>query len=41
MRNDYANYNGKISYDSAVASDGSSMPCDEFNELVIEALEKR
>ncbi|SCY07795.1 hypothetical protein SAMN02910451_01305 [Butyrivibrio hungatei] len=41
LRNDYANYNGKISYDSVVASDGSSMPCDEFNELVIEALEKR
>ncbi len=34
-------FKGKISYDRVIAADGSSMPCDEFDELVIEALGKR
>lgn len=41
VRNDYADYNSKIYCGCVIASDGSSMPVAEFDELVVEALGKR
>ncbi|SCX99562.1 hypothetical protein SAMN02910451_01022 [Butyrivibrio hungatei] len=34
----YVRYNGKISHNQIITDDGSSMPCDEFYELVRDVL---